>query len=169
MTTSHSEQTAPFEERDVRLLHSRRSSPTALAFDAALAVAFFVYLIFAEPDFFTFWSAIGFGILLLLMVLLAFHVNDEQRSLRKDLAAGIKVYCDGRISAVYTYEDGESSPTHRIDVIIDESALPLRFTVPQRVYEAVEEGQTVRIAYAPLSQILLELRTDTYAYIATNP
>jgi len=104
----------------------------------------------------------------LVMALLAFHVRDEQRSLRKDLETGMKVYRDGRIGSVYTHENGETSPTYRIEVVLDDPGPSLGFSVPQEVYEAVEEGQTARIAYAPLSRILLELRTDSCVHIATG-
>jgi hypothetical protein len=158
----------PLDERDIRLLRSKRTAPSMLAFDVVLTVAFMIYLIVAEPGFFTFWTSIGLGILVLVMALLAFHVNDEQRSLRKDLETGMKIYRDGRISSVYTHEDGESSTTYRIDVVLDDPRLPMGFSVPQEVYQAVEEGQTARIAYAPLSRILLELRTASCVHLAAR-
>ena len=155
----------PLDERDIGLLRSQRMSSTTLRLDVVFAVAFLVYLIVEHPGFFSFWTAIGFGILVLVMVLLTLHVNDEQRSLRKDLETGMKVYRDGRINAVYTLEDGESSPNYRIVVVVDDHELPMGFSVPQEVYDAVEEGQVVRIAYAPLSRILLELRTESCVHI----
>jgi len=165
MITHSAEKFVPLDERDIGWLRSQRTPPSTLGFDAVLAVAFVLYLIVAKPDFFTFWTSIGIGILVLVMVLLALHVKDEQRSLRKDLETGMKVYRDGRISSVYTRDVVDSPPIYRIDVVVDGPELPMSFSVPQEAYDAVDEGQVARIAYAPLSRILLELRTESCVYI----
>lgn len=166
--TIRTEQPVPLDERDVRLLRSKRTPPSTMGFDAVLTVAFVIYLIVAKPEFFTIWTSIGIGILVLVMVLLAFHVNDEQRSLREDLDTGVKAYRAGRISSVYTREVVDSPPIYRIDVVVDGPESPMSFSVPQEVYDAVDEGQQARIAYAPLSRILFELKTDSCVYIPTD-
>lgn len=139
-----------------------------LAVDA-MVIAGAVIMIFNDPDFLTFWVAIAMVPVALLLALITLHAEDEWRLLRKDLQARVKVYRNGRISSVSMYDDGESSPTYRISVALDDPDSSVGFSVPKTLYEVVSEGQTARIACTPLSLVLLELRTDGYVYIATNP
>ena len=56
-----------------------------------------------------------------------------------------------------------------IGVVFGDPESSVGFSIPEELYEAVSEGQAARIACTPLSLVLLELRTDDYVYIATNP
>lgn len=139
-----------------------------LAVDA-MVIAGAVAMAFNDPDFPTFWVVIAMVPVALLLALITLHAEDEWRLLRKDLQASVKVYRNGRIGSVSMHDDGESSPTYRISVVFDDPESSVGFSIPEALYEAVSEGQTARIAWTPLSLVLLELRTDAYVYIATNP
>lgn len=134
----------------------------------AMVIAGAVVMIFKDPDFLTFWVAVAMVPVALLLALITLHAGDEWRLLRKDLQASVKVYRNGCISSLSMHDDGESSPTYRIGVVFDNSESPVGFSIPAELYEAVSEGQTVRIVCTPLSLALLELRTDGYVYIATD-
>lgn len=164
-------QTAPLDDREIRLLRSRRPGLLLLLMLAvdAMMIAGMVVCVFTDPDFQTFWVAVAMVPVALLLALITLHSEDEWRLLRKDLETGVKVCRNGRISSVSMHHDGESSPTYRFSVVFGDPESSVGFSIPETLYEAVSEGQKARIACTPLSQVLLELRTDTYVYIATNP
>lgn len=172
MDTTHPEaHIAPLDDREIRLLRSRRPGLLLLLMLAvdAMMIAGAVVMIFDDPDFLMSWVMIAMVPMVVVLALITLHAEDEWRSLRKDLEASVKVYRDGRISSVSMHDDGESSPTYRIGVVFDDPESSVGFSIPATLYEAVSQGQTARIACTPLSLVLLELRTDGYVYIVTNP
>jgi hypothetical protein len=172
LDTTHPEACiAPLDDAEIRLLRSRRPGLLLLLMLAvdAMMIAGAVVFVFTDPDFLTFWAAIAMVPVALLLALITLHAEDEWRLLRKDLEASVKVYRNGRIGSVSMQNDGESPPTYRIGVVFGDPESSVGFSIPEELYEAVSEGQAARIACTPLSLVLLELRTDDYVYIATNP
>lgn len=170
MTARFEEQTAALDEREIRLLHSKRlglSFALMLIVDAAVVIGV-VYASIATPDFLDLWTVACLVPVVFLLLVITLGAESEWHFLRKDLRAGTKVYRNGRIASVRMHDDGESSATYTVSIVIGDPESPVDFSVPQEVYGAVEEGQAVRVAYAPLSRILFELKTDTCAYLATG-
>lgn len=162
--------TAPLDEREVRLLRSRRPG---LLFLLMLAVDGMmtggaVISATVNPGFPTIWIAIALTVVALLLASLTLHAATEWRFLRTELKTGVKVYRNGRIGSLSAHDDGESPTIYRIGIVGDDPEASIGFSVPQALYEAVGEGQAVRIAYTPLSLVLLELKTDDCVYIAAD-
>lgn len=171
MTTIRSEKRiAPLDEREIRLLRSRRPwlfFLLMLAVDA-MVIAGMVVMAFSSPGFLTFWVMIAMLAVVLVLALTTLHAEAEWRFLRRDLETGVKVYRNGRIGSLHTRDDGESPTVYRIGIVGNDPEASLGFSVPETVYRAVAEGQAVRVAHAPLSRVLLELSTGEYVYSATD-
>lgn len=170
LTAIQPEHTAPLNEREIRLLRSRRPGLLLLLMLAvdAMMIAGVVVMLFDDPDFLISWVAIAMVPMVAVLALITLHAEGEWRLLRQDLKSGVKVYRNGRIGSVSMHDDGESSPSYRIGVVFDDPESPVGFSVPAELYETVSEGQTARIACTPLSLVLLELKTDTHVYLAAN-
>lgn len=163
-------QTSSLDEQEIRLLRSNRldkSFALMLIVDAMIVIGV-IYASVATPDFPDFWMVICLIPVAFILLVITLGAEAEWRFLRKDLQAGTKACCDGHIASLCMHDDGESPTTYRIGVVVDDPESPFGFSVPQEVYDAVEEGQAVRVVYAPFSRILLELKTETCAYLATS-
>lgn len=170
MTARSEQQTASLDEQEIRLLRSKRlglSFALMLIVDAMVVIGV-IYASVATPDFLDFWTVICLMPVAFILLVITLGAEAEWRFLRKDLQAGTKTCRDGHIASLCMHDDGESPTTYRIGVVVDDPESPFGFSVPQEVYDAVEEGQAVRVVYAPLSRILLELKTETCAYLATG-
>lgn len=169
LMTTRSE-TAALGDQEIRFLRSKRLGlPFALILIVdAMMVSGVVYASVATPYFLDLWMAICLIPVAFILLVITLGAEAEWRFLRKDLQAGTKAFRSGRIASLRTRDDGESSTIYRIGIAVDDPESSIGFSVPQEVYDAVEEGQTVRFAYTPLSRILLELKTGTCAYLATG-
>lgn len=105
--------------------------------------------------------AIASGVVCLLAAA-GFVMSKADGKLRSDLGAGIKLIASGRISRMDSEDtDGPGFLT----VVIDETSPEvLTFFVEKRLYRQVATEELVRIAYAPLSKSILQLRTAQYRY-----
>ena len=168
---AHSEQqTVPLDEQEIRFLRSKRlglSFALMLIVDATVVIGV-IYASIATPDFLDFWTVICLIPVVFILLVITLGAEAEWRFLRKDLQAGTKACRHGRIASLRMHDDGESPTTYRIGIVVDDPESPFGFSVPKEVYDTVEEGQAVRVVYAPLSRILLELKTETCAYLATG-
>ena len=105
--------------------------------------------------------AIASGVVCLLAAA-GFVMSKADGKLRSDLEAGIKLIASGRISRM---DSEESDGPGFLTVVIDEaSSEVLTFFVEKRLYRQVATEELVRIAYAPLSKSILQLRTAQYRY-----
>jgi hypothetical protein len=169
LMTARSE-TASLDDQEIRFLRSKRLGLpfTLILIVDAMMVGGVVYASVASSDFLDVWTVAALLPVALLLALITLNAEAEWRFLRKDLRAGTKVFRGGRIASLSTRDDGESPTIYRIGITADDPESPIGFSVPQEVYDAVEEGQMVRVAYAPLSRVLLELKTGTCAYRAAS-
>lgn len=170
MIARTTQQTASLDEREIRLLRSKRlgmSFELMLIVDAMM-VGGVVYASIATPDFLDVWTLICLIPVAFILLVITLGAEAEWRFLRNDLQAGTQSCRDGHIASLRMHDDGESPTTYRTGIVVDDPESPFGFSVTQEVYDAVKEGQAVRVAYAPLGRILLELKTETCAYLATG-
>ncbi len=168
MTARTEEQTVPLDEREIRLLRSKRLGllfALMLIVDAAVVIGV-VYASMTTPDFLDFWTVVCLVPVAFVLLVITLGAEADWHSVRKDLQAGTKSCRNGRIGSLHKHDDGESAATYSIGVVVDGPESPLVFPVPLEVHEAVKEGQAAWIAYAPLSYTLFELKTGTCAYLA---
>lgn len=116
----------------IRLLRSKRlglSFALMLIVDAAVAIGL-VYASIATPDLLDSWTVACLVPVAFLLLVITLGAEAEWHFLRKDLRAGAKLYSNGRIASVRTHDDGESSATYTVSVVIDDqsrrSASPYR-------------------------------------------
>lgn len=146
MPARSEQQTVPLDEQEIRLLRSKRldkSFALMLIVDAMIVIGV-IYASVATPDFPDFWAVICLIPVAFILSVITLGTEAEWRFLRKDLQAVTKACCDGHIASLCMHDDGESPTTYRIGVVVDDPESPLGFSVPQEVYDAVEEGQAVR-------------------------
>lgn len=106
-------------------------------------------------------AGIASGVVCLLGAV-GFVMSKADGKLRSDLGAGIKLIASGRIRRM---DSEEADGPGFITVAIDETSPDvLRFFVEKRLYQQVATGELVRIAYAPLSKTILQLKTAQYRY-----
>jgi hypothetical protein len=172
MNTVHSEaQLAPLDDRELRWLRARRPMLALLLIIAvdAMMISGAVVLMFNEPDLrTTFWVVIAMLPVGLVLALMTLSAEAEWRLLRKDLATGVKAYRNGRIGSLSKRDDGESPPNYRLSFEFGDPDSSIGFSIPEELYDVLSEHQTARIAYAPLSRILLELRTASCVHLAAR-
>ena len=163
---------APLDTRERDYLRSRLApTPPALQLAGGLgAVAVCVGMVIASPELHGFWSVFGFGVLAVIMLLFALHLYGEQTALRADLQRGVKRWSEGRVHDRTQTEDSESGAVrYRVYVAVDgDAGAPLDFPISQACYEAVAQGDRVRIAHAPHSGLLLDLIDGEYRYAAVS-
>lgn len=164
---------APLDARERDFLRAKRSrlAPWLLWSATAFAVACFAAAFFFEPGMRGVWPIAGAALAIGLLALLAAGESSDQFSLGDDLAAGVKLWREGRLTGAMERDDGESwPPIYCIYVALDgdDPALPTRFSVPWSCYQAVSTDRRVRIAYAPRSLRLLNLIDGDYEYVAVD-
>jgi len=159
---------APLDDREVRWLRARRPLLLLLLMIAvdAMMVAGALVMLFNDPDFSMLWVAIAMVPVGLVLALITLSAEEDWRLLRKDLAAGVKAYRNARIDSLSKHDDGESPPTYRLSVEFADPDSSIGFSISEELYDVLSEHQMARIAYTPLSLILLELKTDTHSYVA---
>lgn len=150
-----------------------RLSPTSPALQLAGGVAVAaacIGLVVASPALHGLWSLFGFGVIALVMLLFALHLYGEQTALRADLRQGVKRWSAGRVHDRTRTQDSESGAVrYRVYVAVDgDAGAPLDFPISQACYEAIAQGDRVRIAYAPNSGLLLDLIDGEYRYAAVS-
>ncbi|RDZ29153.1 hypothetical protein [Lysobacter silvisoli] len=160
------------DARERSYLRTRLSStpPILQLADGLIAVAVCIGMVVASPELHGFWSIFGFGVMALIMLLFALHLHGEQTALRADLEQGVKRWREGRIHDRTQTEDSESGAVgYRVYVAIDGDPDTLMdFPIPQDCYEAIAQGDRVRIAYAPKSGLLLDLIDGSYEFAAVS-
>lgn len=164
------EPTAELDPRERLLLNEQLSwlFPFMLAMDAIIIATMIVAGI-KSPEFNQWWVWACMAVVVLLFALLTLHARDERSLLRQDLKRGVKALRGGVIDAKHKIEDEDSAqPTYRIHIAVGNSESPLGFTVPQAIYDAIEPGQSVRIAYAPGSLFLFELSNERGRYLVAD-
>lgn len=102
------------------------------------------------------------SVVVCLLAAVGFVMSKVDGKLRSDLDSGIKLIASGRISRMGSEEtDGPGFLTVAID---ETSPKVLTFFVEKRLYQQVATEELVRIAYAPLSKTILQLRTAQCRY-----
>ncbi|MGH8027797.1 MAG: hypothetical protein ACREO0_13835 [Pseudoxanthomonas sp.] len=86
-----------------------------------------------------------------------------------DLRRGEKLILEGTISRLWQHTD-EGATLYRIRIRANAgpTVSEQMFELSETAYQGLQEGQTIRAAYAAASRIVLELRTPTQAYRAAN-
>ena len=165
---------APLDPRELDYLRARQTLrwPPSVFFSMPLSCLALCITAFAfEPEMRQWWVFAMVGAATLFLFLWAASIYDDEVALREDVAAGIKLWRDGRIDGVMIRDDGESwPPLYRLYIAVDgeDPELPLGFSVPLGCYDAVEPGDRVRIAYSPKSRRLLNLIAGDYRYVAVD-
>lgn len=157
-------QTRPLDARDREVLVSMRSGASGIiGFVGAMALV--IAIVFGVTGIYSLdirvVAAIVFGVVCVL-ALPAFLMSKEDARLSSDLDAGIKLIVSGRIDRMGSEEgDGPGFVT----VLSNETpSRKLEFFVEKRLYQLVKPEDTVRIAYAPLSKTILQLRAGHRSY-----
>lgn len=97
-----------------------------------------------------------------LLAAVGFIIRKEDGKLQSDLDAGIKLIASGRIVRMGSEE---TTGPGFLTVAIDETpARQIKFFVEKRLYLQVKQDDLVRIAYVPLSNTILQLRTGHCRY-----
>lgn len=86
-----------------------------------------------------------------------------------DLRRGEKLILGGTISRLWQHTD-EDTTLYRIRIRTDAGSADREqmFELSETAYQGLQEGQTIRVAYAAVSRAVLELRTPTQAYRAAS-
>ncbi|MBX9402245.1 hypothetical protein K4L06_13100 [Lysobacter sp. BMK333-48F3] len=180
---------APLDPREREYLRSKQELrwPASVFFSMPLGcLACFVPGFVFEPEMRQWWVFAMVGAATLFLFVFALSIYYDEMSLREDVAAGVKLWREGRIDGVTVHDDGETwPPIYRLYIAFDGSAVdssavdgsaidgedaeqPLGFSVPLGCYDAVEPGDRVRIAYSPKSRLLLNLIAGDYRYVAVD-
>lgn len=102
------------------------------------------------------------SVVVCLLAAVGFLLSKEDGKLQSDLDAGIKLIASGRIVRM---DSEETTGPGFLTVVIDETpARQIKFFVEKRLYLQVKPDDLVRIAYAPLSKTILQLRTGHCRY-----
>ena len=135
MTARSEEQTAPLDEREIRLLRSKRVGvffELMLIVDAAVVIGV-VYASIATPDFLDFWTMACLVPVAFVLLAITLSAEADRHSLRKDLQAGTKSCRNGRIGSLHQHDDGESATAYSIGVVIDGSECEKGSVLPLKI------------------------------------
>jgi hypothetical protein len=166
---------APLDSRELDYLRSQVSAmpPRLSLIGGLIAVAVGLAMVIASPELHDYWSLFGFGVVFLIGLLMTLSIYNDQQALRADLAGGVKLWRDGYVHALWTSEDSDSGRTHySVEIAVDPSPdsdpdphSPMSFRVPSACYDAVAQGDRVRIAFTPRQAVLLNLINGNYEYV----
>ncbi|QWP76272.1 hypothetical protein J5226_22215 [Lysobacter sp. K5869] len=156
--------TRPLNARDREALVSARSGASGIIGFLG-AIALIVAIVFGLVGMYRLDVRVVAAIVVSVVGVLAavaLMMSRQDARLRRDLDAGIQLIVSGRIGDMDS-EEGDGPGFVR--VLSDETPpRELRFFVEKRLYLRLKPKDSVRIAYVPLSNTLLRLRTDSFSY-----
>lgn len=161
---------APLDSRELDYLRSKTSTAAPLIGGLAAITLGATAIVMAAPDLDRGGWLLCVGMLSLIGLWVARWINRDQRTLRADVADGIKLWRDGRVHAMRIREDPDSGRSiYHVEIAIDsDPARLIVSTISSTCYEAIEKGDRVRIAYSPHGRHLLDLIDGDYRYIAAE-